>query len=94
MFQSPPTVDSSHKPRSVPDLHSSSLHLCYKSQSESNTCTCTLVPKSALRFFVGPCLVLLTLVDMIVRISGCSAVVAQWQSTGGSSQRCPGFDSR
>ena len=22
------------------------------------------------------------------------AVVAQWQSTGGSSQRCPGFDSR
>ena len=25
---------------------------------------------------------------------GCPAVVAQWQSTGGSSQRCPGFDSR
>ena len=24
---------------------------------------------------------------------GCPAVVAQWQSTGGSSQRCPGFDS-
>ena len=23
----------------------------------------------------------------------CPAVVAQWQSTGGSSQRCPGFDS-
>ena len=25
---------------------------------------------------------------------GCSAVVAQWQSAGGSSQRCPGFDSK
>ena len=31
---------------------------------------------------------------MIVRVAGCPAVVAQWQSTGGSSQRCPGFDSR
>ena len=30
----------------------------------------------------------------IVRVGGCPAVVAQWQSTGGSSQRCPGFDSR
>ena len=30
----------------------------------------------------------------IVRAGGCPAVVAQWQSTGGSSQRCPGFDSR
>ena len=30
----------------------------------------------------------------IVRVGGCLAVVAQWQSTGGSSQRCPGFDSR
>ena len=29
----------------------------------------------------------------IVRIGGCPAVVAQWQSTGGSSQRCPGFES-
>ena len=28
----------------------------------------------------------------IVRAGGCPAVVAQWQSTGGSSQRCPGFD--
>ena len=29
-------------------------------------------------------------------VGGCPAVVAQytWQSTGGSSQRCPGFDSR
>ena len=26
--------------------------------------------------------------------TGLLAVVAQWQSTGGSSQRCPGFDSR
>ena len=25
-------------------------------------------------------------------ISGCPAVMAHWQSTGGSSQRCPGFD--
>ena len=25
---------------------------------------------------------------------GCLAVVAQWQSTGGSSQRCSGFDSQ
>ena len=25
-------------------------------------------------------------------VGGCPAVVAQWQSTGGSSQRCPGFD--
>ena len=26
-------------------------------------------------------------------VGGCPAVVAQWQSTGGSSQGCPGFDS-
>ena len=25
-----------------------------------------------------------------MRVGGCLAVVAQWQSTGGSSQRCPG----
>ena len=30
----------------------------------------------------------------IVRAGGCPAVMAQWQSTGGSNQRCPGFDSR
>ena len=30
----------------------------------------------------------------IVRAGGCPSVVAQWQSTGSSSQRCPGFDSR
>ena len=30
----------------------------------------------------------------VVRIGGHPAIVAQWQSTGGSSQRCPGFDSR
>ena len=30
----------------------------------------------------------------IVRVGSCPAVVAQWQSVGGSSQRCPGFDSR
>ena len=29
-----------------------------------------------------------------MRAGGCPAVVAQWQSTGGSSQGCPGFDSR
>ena len=29
----------------------------------------------------------------IVRVDGRLAVVAQWQNTGGSSQRCPGFDS-
>ena len=29
----------------------------------------------------------------IVRVGGCLAVMAQWQSTGGSSQRFPGFDS-
>ena len=29
-----------------------------------------------------------------MRAGGCPAVVAQWQSTGGSSQRYPGFDSR
>ena len=28
-----------------------------------------------------------------MRVGGRPAVVAQWQSTGGSSQRCPGFDS-
>ena len=32
--------------------------------------------------------------DRIVRVGGRLAVVAQWQSTGGSSPRCPGFDSR
>ena len=26
-------------------------------------------------------------------VGGCPAAVAQWQRTGGSSQRCPGFDS-
>ena len=30
----------------------------------------------------------------IVRVGGRLAVVAQWQSTSGSSQRCPGFDSQ
>ena len=30
----------------------------------------------------------------IVRVGGCWAVLAQWQSTGGSSQRCPGWDSQ
>ena len=30
----------------------------------------------------------------IVGVGGCPAVVAQWQSTVGSSQRCPGFDSQ
>ena len=29
-----------------------------------------------------------------MRAGGCPAVVAQWQSTGGSSLRCPEFDSR
>ena len=84
MFQSPPAVDPSHKPRSVPDLHSSSLHLCYKSQSEPNTCTCTLVPKSALRLFVGPCLVLLplTLVDMVVQLSWLSGRALAAQARG------------
>ena len=28
------------------------------------------------------------------RVGGCPVAVAQWQSTGGSSWRCPGFDSR
>ena len=32
-------------------------------------------------------------VHRIVRVGGCClAVVAQWQSTGGSTQRCHGFD--
>ena len=30
----------------------------------------------------------------IVRVGGCPAIVAKWQSTGSSSQRCPGFNSR
>ena len=29
----------------------------------------------------------------IVRAGGCPAVVAQWLNTGGSSKKCPGFDS-
>ena len=29
-----------------------------------------------------------------VRVGGCPVAVAHWQSTGGSSQRCPGFDSQ
>ena len=29
-------------------------------------------------------------ISRIVRAGGCPAVVAQWQSTGGSSQSCPG----
>ena len=27
---------------------------------------------------------------IIVRVGGCPVAVPQWQSTGGSSQRCPG----
>ena len=27
-----------------------------------------------------------------MRVGGCPVVVAQWQSTGGSTQRCPGFN--
>ena len=33
-------------------------------------------------------------IQRIVRVGSCPAVVAQWQSAGGSSQRCPGFDFR
>ena len=33
-------------------------------------------------------------IQRIVRVGGCLAVMTQWQSTGGSSQRCPGFDSQ
>ena len=33
-------------------------------------------------------------IERIVRVGGCLPVVAQWQSTGCTSQRCPGFDSR
>ena len=34
-------------------------------------------------------------IQRIVRVGGCPAVMAQWQSTGGSSQKwCRGFDSR
>ena len=33
-------------------------------------------------------------IERIVRVGGCLAVMAQWQSTGSSSQKCPGFDSR
>ena len=29
-----------------------------------------------------------------MRVGGHLAVMTQWQSTGSSSQRCPGFDSR
>ena len=29
-----------------------------------------------------------------MRAGGCPVAIAQWQSTGGSSQRCPEFDSR
>ena len=29
-----------------------------------------------------------------MRFGGCLAVGAQWENTGGSSQRCPGFDSQ
>ena len=43
-----------------------------------------------LRYSVPP----VDYVSRIVRVGGCLAVVAQWQSIGGSSQRCPGFDSR
>ena len=31
---------------------------------------------------------------VVVRVGGCPAVVTQWQSIGGSTQRCPGFDSQ
>ena len=32
----------------------------------------------------------LSCIQRIVRVTGCPAVVAQWQRTGGSSQKCPG----
>ena len=33
-------------------------------------------------------------VHTIVEVGGCLVAVAQWQSFGGSSQRCPRFNSR
>ena len=33
-------------------------------------------------------------IEGIVRVGGCPGVMVQWQSTGGSSQRCPGFNSQ
>ena len=36
----------------------------------------------------------LTKTHFCLRAGGYLAIVAQWQSTGCSSQRCPGFDSR
>ena len=32
-------------------------------------------------------------VQYIVRAGGCRVAIDQWQSTGGSIQKCPGFDS-
>ena len=48
------------------------------------------VPGVRLRYSVPP----VQYIQRIVRVGGCLAVVAQCQSTGGSSQRYPGFDSR
>ena len=31
---------------------------------------------------------------VVVRVGGCPAVVVQWQSSGSSTKRCPGFNSR
>ena len=33
-------------------------------------------------------------IKRIVRVGGCPAVVVQWQSSGSSTKRCPGFNSR
>ena len=43
---------------------------------------------------LGHSVPLVQYIQRIVRVGGCPVVIAQWRSTGGSSQRCPGFDSR
>ena len=64
-------------------------------------CSCSV---SWAKVLVSQCLKILSSLDplrhwvlpvqyMYVKDGGHLVVVAQWQSTGGSSQRCPGFDS-
>ena len=54
-------------------------------------CVCVCVCVCAC---VHVCVCVCVCVKRILRAGGCPAVVAQWRNTGGSSQKCPGFDSR
>ena len=54
---------------------------------QSSTCTAQMVLNASVTHLADT-------VEGCIRVGGCPAVVAQWQSIGCSSQRCPGFNFR